>query len=89
MAAATTASTSTPLNNNFLDENGEIMWWENLMMNEDETDYQLQQGLIDDIDLSVLGEQTANEKLEAIEEDNCDSLGELYLDDEFWNVINP
>ncbi|KAK8532300.1 hypothetical protein V6N12_053745 [Hibiscus sabdariffa] len=87
MAAA--ESTSTPTSNNFLDENGEIMWWENLMMNEDEVDYHQQQGLTDDIDLSVLGEQTANEKLEAIDEDNCDTLGELYLDDELWNVIDP
>ncbi|KAL4324662.1 hypothetical protein GQ457_11G004950 [Hibiscus cannabinus] len=87
--AAAASSTSTPASDNFLNENGEIMWWENLMMNEDETDYQLQQGLTDDIDLSVSGEQTANEKLEVIEEDNCDSLGELYLDDELWNLVNP
>ncbi|KAK8639289.1 hypothetical protein V6N13_137677 [Hibiscus sabdariffa] len=69
----------------FSKENDEIMWWENLMMNENEVDYQ---GWIDDIDLSVLGEQAVDEKLEVVEEDNYDSLGELYLDDQLLHLFN-
>ncbi|KAL4325219.1 hypothetical protein GQ457_11G004960 [Hibiscus cannabinus] len=46
-------------------ENDEIMWWENLMMNENES------------------------IIKVVEENNYGSLGELYLDDQLWNLFNP
>ncbi|KAL4325567.1 hypothetical protein GQ457_11G004970 [Hibiscus cannabinus] len=32
---------------------------------------------------------TVNEELEVVEENNYGSLGELYLDDQLWNLFNP
>ncbi|XP_038990653.1 transcription factor MYB114-like [Hibiscus syriacus] len=67
----------------------EIMLWKNVTMNENEVDYHQQQGSLDTMDLSVLGEQPMNEELEVVEEDPYGSLDEFYLDVELWNVFNP
>ncbi|TYH09378.1 hypothetical protein ES288_A07G090800v1 [Gossypium darwinii] len=65
----------------FLDHD-EMMWWENMMMNEKEVDGHQLQCSANDIDQSVL-DQIMNE-------DNYGkTMDELFLDEELWNVFNP
>ncbi|XP_040972455.1 transcription factor MYB90-like isoform X1 [Gossypium hirsutum] len=65
----------------FLDHD-EMMWWENMMMNEKEVDGHQLQCSANDIDQSVL-DQIMNE-------DNYgNTMDELFLDEELWNVFNP
>ncbi|KAL4342166.1 hypothetical protein GQ457_08G014940 [Hibiscus cannabinus] len=76
----------------FPDENNEVMWWDNLMMNEKEVDYL--QDSMNNFNPSVLEDWHINEELECSttcnldEEDNYGNLDELYLDGELWNVFN-
>ncbi|KAE8673159.1 Transcription factor MYB90 [Hibiscus syriacus] len=95
-AAATPASynilESANIGNNnsycFPNENDEMLWWENLMMNENEFDYQQQQRSINNINQSVLWGQPMNKEME-VEEEKYGSFDELYLDVELWNELNP
>ncbi|KAK8621395.1 hypothetical protein V6N13_067828 [Hibiscus sabdariffa] len=93
------SNTATPANNNFVsadnsnnhsfhfgNENEEIMWWENVLMNE--IDDQLL-GSANDIYQNVLGNQSVNEELGVVEEGNYGNLEELFRDAEFWNVLKP
>ncbi|KAK8650926.1 hypothetical protein V6N13_140547 [Hibiscus sabdariffa] len=78
----------------FPNENDEVIWWDNLMMNGKETDYQQKQDSMNNINLSVLGDWHINEEMDCSttcnldEEDNYGNLDELYLDGELWNVFN-
>ncbi|KAL1160801.1 hypothetical protein V6Z11_A07G088800 [Gossypium hirsutum] len=66
----------------FPNDHDEMMWWENMMINEKEVDgYQLQCSA-NDIDQSVL-DQPMNEK-----NYGC-TIDEVFLDEELWNVFNP
>ncbi|XP_012447247.1 transcription factor MYB1 [Gossypium raimondii] len=66
----------------FPNDHDEMMWWENMMINEKDVDgYQLQCSA-NDFDQSVL-DQPMNE-------DNYGSIiDEVFLDEELWNVFNP
>ncbi|KAK8650917.1 hypothetical protein V6N13_140538 [Hibiscus sabdariffa] len=83
-------STDDNINNRcyFPNENEDIMWWENILMIEKEVDDQ-QRGSANDINLSVLGNQSVNEELGVVEEGNYGNLEELFRDAEFWNVLKP
>ncbi|GMI85553.1 hypothetical protein HRI_002224500 [Hibiscus trionum] len=110
--AVAAAAATTPASNNILvsansgngssycfpNENDEITRWENLMMNENEVDFQSEQrqNLINNINISVFGDQpiieemdystTSNSQLlELVEEDNYGNLDELSLDVDLWN----
>ncbi|XP_052886251.1 transcription factor MYB114-like isoform X1 [Gossypium arboreum] len=66
----------------FPNDHDEMMWWENMMINEKEVDgYQLQCSA-NDIDQSVL-DQPMNEK------NYGSTIDEVFLDEELWNVFNP
>ncbi|KAK8621388.1 hypothetical protein V6N13_067821 [Hibiscus sabdariffa] len=76
----------------FPGENDEVMWWDNLMMNEKEVDYL--QDSMNNFNPSVLEDWHINEEMDCSttcnldEEDNYGHLDELYLHGELWNVFN-
>ncbi|KAK8287891.1 hypothetical protein V6Z12_D07G088100 [Gossypium hirsutum] len=66
----------------FPNDHDEMMWWENMMINEKEVDgYQLQCSA-NDFDQSML-DQPMNE------ENYGSTIDEVFLDEELWNVFNP
>ncbi|KAL4339872.1 hypothetical protein GQ457_08G014930 [Hibiscus cannabinus] len=67
----------------FPGENDEVMWWDNLMMNEKEVDYL--QDSMNNFNPSVLEDWHINEEMDC--STTC-HLDELYLDGELWNVFN-
>ncbi|TYJ25981.1 hypothetical protein E1A91_A07G087100v1 [Gossypium mustelinum] len=73
----------------FSNDNNEIMWWKNMLMNEDEP-----QGFGNNINHSASGDQFINEALgdvrtQVVEEDNYGTVDELFIDFDLWNMLNP
>ncbi|MBA0650615.1 hypothetical protein Goklo_018011 [Gossypium klotzschianum] len=69
----------------FSNDNNEIMWWKNMLMNEDEP-----QGLGNNINHSAfINEAFGDVRTQVVEEDNYGTVDELFIDFDLWNMLNP
>ncbi|MFQ6660392.1 hypothetical protein Gotur_028934 [Gossypium turneri] len=69
----------------FSNDNNEIMWWKNMLMNEDEP-----QGFGNNINHSAfINEALGDVRTQVVEEDHYGTVDELFIDFDLWNMLNP